>query len=134
MPDNKPILGPVRNIPHNQPLNVPLTDYSNKYDANYRPEYVQEFNRADNQSGLRQLTNGLVSRSLSIAPKIGSGLGSIYGVGSAIANADVSKIWDNPIMDWMNGLDQSIKDMAPVYQSMDNAQSGLAGKMATTSF
>ncbi len=34
----------------------------------------------------------------------------------------------------MNGLDDSLKDTFPVYQSMKNAESGLVGKMATTSF
>lgn len=93
MPENKlQGLGPVRYIPHNQPLNVKLSDYSNSYDANYRPGYNQEFNRADNQSALGQVTHGLMSRTLSILPKIGSGVGSLYGIGKSAVTGKESDI------------------------------------------
>lgn len=93
MPESKlKSIGQVRNIPHNQPMNVPLTDYSNKYDENYRPEYNQEFNRADNQSWHQQLGYGLISRSLSILPKLGSGVGSIYGLGKTVATGEEAAI------------------------------------------
>ena len=92
MPENiidPKTLGPVQRVRPNRPLNVSLQDYSNSYDVNYRPEYNQEYNRASNQSGLEQIGYGLVSRTLSIVPKIGSGFGSVVGALTADDIADI---------------------------------------------
>jgi len=126
-----PIVGPP--IIDNA-LNVPLQHYSNKYDEYYRPEYNQVWNRSNNQSALEQLGYGFTSRALSIAPKLGAGLGSIAGLAMAGTSGDVTQIWDNPITNWFNGLDESLKEQLPVYSSQQNDTSGLLGKMATTSF
>lgn len=127
-------LGPISGALPNRKVNVDLQSYSNKYDEGFRPQYIQEHNRASNQSGLGQLGYGLLSRSLSIVPKIGNGIGSLYGVGSAINSNNVADIWDNPVNEFFYSLDEGLKEIFPVYQSTKNAESGLLGKMATTSF
>lgn len=136
MPEIKNIreLGPITGALPNRQLNVNLSSYSNKYDENFRPDYTQEYHRASNQSGLEQLGYGLLSRTLSIVPKIGNGLGALYGATFEGGYNDVNKIWDNPLNEFFNGLDESLKETFPVYQSRKNAESGLLGKMATTSF
>lgn len=124
-------LRPIGSRTYDSSLSVPLQKYSNSYDENYRPEYNQIWNRAANQSGLGQLGYGLLSRGLSIVPKIGNGLGSLYG---ALTMDELSDIWSNPINDMFNGLDESLREAFPVYRSMKNDRSGLLGKMMTTSF
>lgn len=124
-------LRPVKRLTPTPALNVPLQDYSNAYDEYYRPEYVQEYNRAANQSGLEQLVYGAASRTLSIIPKVGSGFAS---VGAALFADNLQDIWDNPMVEFFNGLDESLKNNLPVYTSMKNAESGLWGKMGTSSF
>lgn len=115
-------------------ITVPLQDFSNKYDEFYRPGYNQEWNRSENQSGLAQLGLGLTSRTLSIIPKLGAGLGSIYGAGLAIKENELSKIWDNPVVGWFNELDEQLKETLPVYRSEDYSTGDLLGKLGTTSF
>lgn len=127
-------LGPISGALPNRKVNVDLQSYSNSYDAHYRPQYIQEHNRASNQSGLGQLGYGLLSRTLSIIPKLGNGVGSIVGLGKYAASGNISDIWDNPMNDFFNSMDESLKRTFPVYQSTKNAESGLLGKMATTSF
>lgn len=83
---------PISSFRSQDRLTLPDVESLNKYDVNYYPELNQEYNRADNQSWLKQISNGLVSRGLSIAPKLGAGLGSIGGVAAAIYNGDSSKI------------------------------------------
>lgn len=75
-----------------------------------------------------------MSRGLSIAPKIGAGIGSVGGAAAAIFNGDASTIWDNPINNWFNSLDEDLRDMAPVYKSRKYAEGDLLSKMMTTGF
>lgn len=116
---------PITSFESQDRLSLPGVETLNKYDVNYYPELNQEQNRADNQSWLRQISNGLVSRGLSIIPKIGAGVGSVGGAAVAIFNGDASTIWDNPINNWFNEMDEGLRDMAPVYKSRKYAQGDL---------
>ncbi len=115
-------------------LSVPLTKFSNEYDEGYRPGFNQTWNRSANQSGIEQLGYGLLSRTLSIAPKIGAGLGSIYGLGLAAGDGSYKDIWDNPVTNWFNSLDDSIKESLPAYSSEKYDTGDLLSKLGTTSF
>lgn len=98
-PSQAPVRGNFPVIPITQAPNLTLDYFYNQgRDVNYRPGMVQSFNRADNQSWLAQLGNGLASRGLSIGTKTLAGLGS---VGTALAvpftSATVDDIWNNPL-------------------------------------
>lgn len=110
-------------------------DYMNEYDKFlYSDEMHQGYNRSANQSGLGQIWNGLVSRSASILPKIGAGVGSVYGAATAaLTDKEMDYIWTNPFTVAMNEADEALKEWAPVYKSRQYAESGLLGKMMTTS-
>lgn len=125
---------PITSFESTDRLNLPGVKPLGKYDAGYYPELNQEHNRADNQTWLRQITNGIVSRGLSIAPKVGAGIGSVGGAVVAIFNQDASTIWDNPINNFFNEMDQSLREMAPVYKSAKYAEGDLLQKMLTTGF
>ena len=125
----KPI--PARSVGSGSSLSVPLQSYSNAYDENYRPEYNQIWNRSDNQSALEQWSYGLLSRGLSIIPKMGNGLGALYG---AVTADDLNGIWNNSWNEFFNSIDENLRETLPVYQSMKYDQSGLLGKMGTSSF
>lgn len=118
----------------NPEITQQLQYYPNAYDKGYREGINQAWNRSANQSGWEQLGYGLVSRSLSIIPKIGAGFGAIGGGVDALIKQDITKIWDNPVMEWFNSLDESLKENLPVYSSRKNDTSGLLGKMSTSSF
>ena len=92
----------------NPEITQQLQYYPNAYDKGYREGINQAWNRSANQSGWEQLGYGLVSRSLSIIPKIGAGFGAIGGGVDALIKQDITKIWDNPVMEWFNSLDESL--------------------------
>lgn len=112
-------------------LTTPLQQYSGEKDAYYRPEYNQEWNRASNQGWADQLANGLISRGLSIIPKIGNGIGPLYG---AIAGDELEDVWNNSINEAFNNMDEGLRETFPVYRSMKYDTSGLLGKLTTTGF
>jgi hypothetical protein len=126
----------VGDAPISARLDVPLQYYSNKYDEYYRQGYNQVWNRSSNQSWGEQLGYGLISRTLSIIPKLGAGFSSVSGaLGKAVGGGNPADIWDNPVNDWFNNIDESLKEIFPVYSSRANDQAtGMLGKMATTSF
>lgn len=116
--NNNPIdkLKPIKNrISYDYATTLPLESYSNEYDAYYRPEYNQEWNRSSNQAWLEQLYNGVLSRTLSIAPKIGMGAAAVWG---AVSGDELSDVWDNPWMEVFNNMDENLRESIPVYRSM----------------
>lgn len=110
--------------------------FDTQYDQGYRPEMNQMWNRADNQAWTEQIWNGLVSRTASIPLKLFGGASNVLGLFTAgYGSGEFQKIWDNPINDAMDSVDESIKEAFPVFYSRDYDQAkGLFGRMATTSF
>lgn len=99
-----------------------------KYDrgataAIYQPYYdmdpllAQQYYRADNQKWFQQLANGFASRATSIPVKVAQGLGHVLGGAGAIAEQDMSNIWDNALVNLMNETDERLKEIFPVYKS-----------------
>lgn len=86
-------MGRVPNVYPSESLNINLQyPYSSSYDEGLRPGVNQQWNRAANQSGPEQLLEGLVSRGLSIFPKIVAGLGSVGGAFASPFTRDISDI------------------------------------------
>jgi hypothetical protein len=115
-------------------VTVPLAANSNSYDRNYRPDYNQEENRAENQSFWDAAGSGLLSRSLSIIPKVVGGFGSVLSIPKAIADQDLSPLWDNSITKWGQEADEKLRDVLPTYSSAQYNDSGWIGKMGTAKF
>ena len=103
----------------------------NHYDKNLVSGMNQEYNRSDNQAWYQQVGNSLVGRTLSIAPKIGAGIGALYGIGDALTNQDVSKIWDNPVSDFFQGVDKNLSEYFANYKSQKYQEGNLLSKLAT---
>lgn len=59
---------------------------------------------------------------------VGGIAGTAYGVGSAIANGDVSKIWDNSFNDKVEAVDQGLDNIFKVYKSSDYMQQNILQK------
>lgn len=136
MPNNVnpiyPGLGPVKFQPIQDRLSVE-GEKLNSYDFNYRPERIQEHDRADNQAWYDQMVKGITRSTISILPKIGSIAGGVYGGIKAIATQDMSAITDNTLMNYMSTIEDKLKEAIPIYQTRKYAESGLLGKMLTTS-
>ena len=135
--DVKPKTGGSGKVPYltvDSASNLALPSSWNSYDTGYRPEFNQEWNRSDNQAWYGQVWNGLVSRSASIGTKLGAGFGSVAYTIPALVSGDLSQIWDNPITNASNQMDEELRELFPVYHSAKNAQGGLLQKMMTTSF
>jgi hypothetical protein len=65
--------------------------YESGYERN--PVLAQQYLRASNQSGGKQLWNGFWSRTASILPKVGQGVGHVLGFGSSVLKGGVNS-WD----------------------------------------
>lgn len=80
-------------------LNLGLQySYDPRLDKGLLPGLNQEWNRSDNQSAPEHLLMGVMSRGLSIAPKVVAGLGAVGGLIVSPFNQDLSTVWDNPII------------------------------------
>lgn len=76
--------------------------------------------RANNQGSLKALANSVPKFIGKTATNVIGGIaGTIYGVGSAVANGEMSKVWDNALMDKLDSLDKGIDDMFKVYKNSD---------------
>ncbi len=113
---------------------VDLQYNPNEYDLNYVPGENQMYNRSSNQSWGEQIAQGLVGRTLSLVPKILGGFGSVASIPQALADGSFAPMWENSLTVAMNEADEKLKEVFPVYQSRNYADSGLVGKFGTTSF
>jgi hypothetical protein len=122
-----------------QAINTPTNYYStgdvNTFDysrdnsldrGNLTPYDLPDLNdtRTANQGTLSSLGNSTASfLGKTVNSVIGGVAGTIYGVGSAIANKDVSKLWDNSFLDKTDEIDKGLGDIFKVYKSSDYLQS-----------
>ena len=61
----------------------------------------------------------------------GNIVGGIYGTGSALANWDFSKIYDNEVMDIVDATDKAISDSLYIYKPKGYDEAGFFEKLAT---
>lgn len=116
--------------------------YESGYERN--PVLAQQYLRASNQSGGKQLWNGFWSRTASIVPKVGQGIGHVLGFGSSVLKGGINSwdpsdwkvedMYDNAIVKAFQDLDEGIKETIPVYQSKAYTEGNWTQKMFTTSF
>lgn len=105
-------------------------DYTaSKYDNGNM--YAEDLNhlddiRANNQGTLKALALDVPKFIGKTALNVIGGIaGTVYGVGSAIANGEASKIWDNSLNDKLDELDKGVDDMFKVYKNSDYEQQNI---------
>jgi hypothetical protein len=87
--------------------------------------YAEDLNhlddiRANNQGTLKALALDVPKFIGKTALNVIGGIaGTVYGVGSAIANGEASKLWDNSLNDKLDALDKGVDDMFKVYKNSD---------------
>jgi len=93
------------------------------------------------QSTFEKAGRGLISRGLSIAPKIGQSIGHIgggiaYGMDYLIdpSQADPNVIWDNAFVNYMGELDEKLRESLPIYKSYSGRHGNLLQQMADPGF
>ncbi len=101
----------VGNPAYSPDLNVSDIYTGERYDSTLVGQ-DHEQNQAAQQSALAQATNGLLKGVNLTATTVGGGLGTVYGIGKAIApGGKFSDIWDNEFMqtidEWNTNVDQN---------------------------
>lgn len=100
---------------------VQLYDYdASKYDRNILPgelgdlEGIRESNQGILDSMGRSIANLVGKTGINVA---GGLIGTAYGIGSAIANGDSTKIFDNSVVQSLDKASESVGDYFKVYKS-----------------
>jgi len=97
--------------------------------------------RGERQSGINKLGRGLLSRGLSVVPKIGAGFGYVTGaigaLGSEIINPEEDNfalVYDNAIADLFEGMDEELREQLPIYKTVKSREGNLLEQMGTAGF
>ncbi len=82
--------------------------------------------RAENQGILSSLGDSTAKFVGKTALNIVGGVaGTIYGIGSSIANGDIKKLWDNSFSTKVDDIDKGLDDIFKVYKSSDYLQQNI---------
>lgn len=134
---------------YNNFFNVPITapELDNvhsplgRWDIAVYPDIDQSTNRGDMQPAVNKWFNGLLSRTASIVPKVGQGLGHVIGAGdwlvSGLASGgdfDIAKITDNDLSNFFADMDESLRERLPVHKGSQYANGNIWSKMGTAEF
>lgn len=78
---------------------IPISSFSSdsRYSKGTRPGDNWEEAYAQNQSKYEQAFRGTVKGLNLAGTTVAGGFGTLYGIGSAFANGDITKIWNNPV-------------------------------------
>lgn len=57
-------------------------------------------------------------------------VGLFYGAGSAIANGEFNKLWNNDFTEAMDSINRAVQEIAPIYQSQDEQQNPLSNLLS----
>lgn len=100
------------------------TDFgSSKYDdANLDPTFIKSgdyrYHRGEEQSNIEKWSTGIARAATKLGTRTLNGVVSpIYGIGSAIKNADWSKIWDNDVTNLSQEAEKKIDETFPMYST-----------------
>lgn len=90
---------------------------------------------AREQAGIAQLANGLVNN-LAIfgSSALGGTVGFVYGLFDSLANADLSKLWDNPVNRGVYEFQKQVAEEFPIYREKGYSESSIWKKLGTTTF
>lgn len=122
--------------------NIIHPEASSQYDTGFKvPDYGDPYSalneqRAAQQTALDKLGNGLVNLSTSaFTGAAESTIGFVYGVTSALANQDASKLWKNSFTDnFIDPINDWTKTNNPFYYSKKEQDSSLLGSMGYQNF
>lgn len=97
--------------------------------------FTSEEALAEQQSTLGRIGNALVNNAVIAGTTAISGtLGLAWGVFDALANGELSKLWDNPINRQMFEWQQQTAEAAPIYQSKEYKDSSVWKRMGSSIF
>lgn len=91
--------------------------------------------RANSQSGILKLGAG-IGKGISLAGTtfLDGTLGLAYGIGSAIANRDVSRLWDNEISNSLKEWNDKMEEWLPNHRTEGEQNMSVLEKMGTMNF
>jgi hypothetical protein len=82
------------------------------------PAMLQEWNRSAQQGVFSKYWNGFRSRGMSIAPKIGKGLGHVLGFAASPFTEDgIETAFSNTMTEAFQKMDDNLRELYPVYKS-----------------
>lgn len=91
--------------------------------------------RAEEQSGLLQMANGLGKGILTIGTTFVDGtLGLLWGLGEMAATGKFSSLWDNPITNTMQAISDWSEKAMPNYRTTEEEERPFWENFATTNF
>jgi hypothetical protein len=104
----------LKSTPDSKISAIPLSSFSRdpRYSRGTRPGDDWEEQYAQNQSGYEQAFRGTVKGLNLVGTTIAGGFGTIYGLGSALVNGDITKIFDNSVnqglQEWNEKVDREL--------------------------
>lgn len=100
----------------------------------YHPEYIDEI-RGVNQSGLDQIKNGILKGAITTGTTfVNTIVGIPVGIGTAIAQGDMSGLWDNFVTRGMNSVEEWAEKELPNYYTQSELESPWYTNIFTANF
>lgn len=123
-------------------LDEPIDKYTDYISKNGFRGNKQQINdqRAENQGAFEAFGRGLISRSLSIIPKVGQGIGHFTGfledAGTSIVDGELQfkKTYDNAMVEAFSKMDEELRQWLPIYATRDYTEGNLMEQMTTAKF
>ena len=109
---------------------IGVKKFKNFYDPS-----TDEDRLAKQQSTYEKVLNGITKMHNTVATTVVRGIGgTIYGLGSSLANWDFSKMYDNSLQQALGDWDMEVRSALANYRTNEEKQRSFLGKMATVNF
>ena len=102
---------------------------------NFYDPSTDEDRLARQQGAFEKTLNGIMKMQNTIATTVARGtVGAVYGLGSSLANWDLSKMYDNSLQQSLGDWDMEVRSALANYRTNEEKQRSFLGKMATVNF
>jgi len=102
---------------------------------NFYDPSTDEDRLARQQGAFEKTLNGIIKMQNTVATTVARGtVGAVYGLGSSLANWDLSKMYDNSLQQALGDWDMEVRSALANYRTNEEKQRSFLGKMATVNF
>lgn len=102
---------------------------------NFYDPSTDEDRLARQQGAFEKTLNGIMKMQNTIATTVARGtVGAVYGLGSSLANWDLSKMYDNSLQQSLGDWDMEVRSALANYRTNEEKQRSFLGKMTTVNF